>query len=154
MFPDDSAIAPLAPDPDVAYDRDLSGAVLNGATVSGDFGGWDFSGAQLPGATLNGTGVSGTDFSGADLRGAHMTSLVTSAPPDLTGVRIGALDGACTLFKNSDLVGAGLAPVQADALVSGCASSAMFPDTRVPIRRRAPHATYGASVDYSDAISW
>ena len=153
VFPDDSAIAPLAPAPDVAYDLDLSGAVLNGATVAGDFGGWDFGGAQLPGATLNGTDVSGADFSGADLRGAQLTALVTSAPPNLAGVRIGVLDGTCTLFKNSDLVGAGLTPAKADLLVSGCASSAMFPGTRVPIGAVAlMTAIDGASVDYSDAV--
>jgi uncharacterized protein YjbI with pentapeptide repeats len=151
-FPDDVAIAPLAPDPQVAYDRDLSGAVLNGATVTGDFGGWDFSGAQLPGATLNGTDVSGADFTGADLRGAQMTALVTSSPPELKNVRIGARDGVCTLFKNSDLVGTGIAPVQADAVVTGCESTAMFPDSEIPISVVALlSVAYKASVDYSDA---
>ncbi|MET0686964.1 MAG: pentapeptide repeat-containing protein, partial [Solirubrobacteraceae bacterium] len=151
-FPDDATIAPLAPSPTVAYDRDVSGAVLNGATVAGDFSGFDFSGAELAGATLNGTDVSGADFTGADLRGAHMTSLVTNAPPKLANVRIGALDGACTLFKNSDLVGTGIAPVQADALVTGCESFAMFPDSEIPIAVVALLSrTYEASIDYSDA---
>ena len=96
--------------------------------------------------------MSGADFTGADLRGAHMTSLVTSAPPNLAGVRIGALAGACTLFKNSDLVGTGIAPVQADALVTGCESTAMFPDSEIPISVVALlSVTYKASVDYSDA---
>ena len=127
--------------------------MLNGATVAGDFSGWDFSGAQLPGATLNGTDVSGADLSGADLRGAQMTSLVTSSPPELKNVRIGARDGVCTLFKNSDLVGSGIAPVQADAVVTGCASTAMFPGSEIPISVVALLSrTYKASVDYSDAI--
>ena len=151
-FPDDSSIAPIAADPDVAYGQDLSDAVLDGATLSGDFGGWDFSGAQLPGATLDGTGVSGTDFSGADLRGAHLTSLAPSVPPDLSGVRIGALGGACTTFSNSDLTGTGLTPVKADALVPGCASSPLFPDTTVPMSAVGLlAATYDANVDLSDA---
>ena len=151
-FPDDASIAPIAADPDVAYRQDLSDAVLDGATLSGDFGGWDFSGAQLPGATLDGTGVSGTDFSGADLRGAHLTSLAPSVPPDLSGVRIGALGGACTTFSSSDLTGTGLTPVKADALVPGCASSPLFPNTTVPMSAVGLlAATYDANVDLSDA---
>jgi uncharacterized protein YjbI with pentapeptide repeats len=153
VFPDDSTIQPTAGSAAVAYDQDLSGAVLNGATVAGDFSGWDFSGAQLPGATLSGTGVSGTDFSGADLRGAHMASLVTNSPPNLANVRIGPLNGTCTIFANSDLVGAGLTPVKADLLVSGCAATAMFPNTRLPIGAAAlMTVTDGASVDYSDTV--
>ena len=121
-LPDNLPVGPGQTRSDVAYQHDLSGATLNGATLTGRFAGWDFSGAQLPGATLNGTDVSGADFTGADLRGAHLTALVQTPPATFANVRVGALNGSCTTFTNSSLVGTGFTPVKSDLLVSGCES--------------------------------
>ena len=132
-LPDNLQLSPGQTNSDVAYQHDLSGATLNGATLTGRFAGWDFSGAQLPGATLNGTDVSGADFTGADLRGAHLTGLVQTPPATFANVRVGALDGSCTTFTNSSLVGTGFTPVKSDLLVSGCESTPLLPGSIAPL---------------------
>ena len=132
-LPDKLQLSPGQTNSDVAYQHDLSGATLNGATLTGRFAGWDFSGARLPGATLNGTDVSGADFTGADLRGAHLTALVQTPPATFANVRVGALNGSCTTFTNSSLVGTGFTPVKSDLLVSGCETTPLLPGSIAPL---------------------
>jgi uncharacterized protein YjbI with pentapeptide repeats len=152
VLPDNLQLTPGTLDPTVAYQRDVSGARLNGATLTGSFDGWNFSGAQLGGATLNGVSVSGADFSGADLRGAQLISLTSTLPPNFANVRVGLLNGACTLFKDTNLVGAGFTPVQADLLVPGCEKSPLLTGSTVPLDLLDLIAhTYRATVDFSDA---
>ncbi len=152
VLPDNLQLTPGTPSPDVAYQHDVSGARLNGATLAGSFDGWNFSGAQLGGATLNGVSVSSANFSGADLRGAQLTSLTSTLPPNFTNVRVGLLNGACTLFKDTNLVGAALTPVQADLLVPGCETSPLLTGSTVPLDLLDLIAhTYQATVDFSDA---
>ncbi len=151
-LPDNLQLSPGQTNSDVAYQHDLSGATLNGATLMGSFAGWDFSGARLPGAILNGTDVSGADFTGADLRGAHLTALVQTAPATFANVRVGALDGSCTTFTNSSLVGTGFTPVKSDLLVSGCKNSPLLPGSTAPLDLIHLLAdTDQANVDFADA---
>jgi uncharacterized protein YjbI with pentapeptide repeats len=152
VLPDNLQFTAGTLDPTVAYQRDVSGARLNGATLTGSFDNWDFSGAQLGGATLNGVSVSGANFSGADLRGAQLTSLTSTAPPSFANVRVGLLNGACTSFKDTNLLGAGLTPVQADLLVPGCETSPLLTGSSAPLDLLDLIAhTYQATVDFSDA---
>jgi virginiamycin B lyase len=154
VLPDNLQVTPGTPSPDVAYQHDVSGAALNGATLTGSFDRWNFSDAQLGGATLNGVSVSGADFSGADLRGAQLISLMSTStsPPSFKDVRVGLLNGACTLFKDTNLVGAGLTPVEADLLVPGCEKSPLLTGSTVPLDLLDLIAhTYQATVDFSDA---
>ena len=134
---------------DVAYERDLSGADLSGATLSGNLAGWNLtadlagatlSGADLTGATLTGailtqavldhTMVSGAVFDGADLRGAQLTALQFAAPPSFQNVRVGAINGGCTRFQDTYLVGANLTPLKPDA---GCGTNPLLPGSTVPV---------------------
>jgi uncharacterized protein YjbI with pentapeptide repeats len=152
VLPDNVQLTPGTPNPDVAYQGDVSGAALNGAILSGSFDGWNFSGAQLGGASLTGVSVGGADFSGADLRGAQLSSLTSTLPPNFANVRVGLLNGACTLFKDTNLVGTGFRPVQADLLVPGCEKSPLLTGSTVPLDLLDLIArTYKATVDFSDA---
>ncbi|MEZ0291145.1 MAG: pentapeptide repeat-containing protein [Solirubrobacteraceae bacterium] len=152
VLPDDLRISPGTVNPDVAYQRDLSGATANGATLTGSFTGWDFTDVVLGGATLDGTDVSGADFTGADLRGAQLTSLVQSRPATFANVRVGALGTTCTTFTDIDLTRSGLVPVQADLLVPGCATHPLLPRSTVPLALVDLIAhRYAAPVDFSSA---
>ena len=151
-LPNNIQFTPGSPSPDVAYQGDVSGAVMNGARLTGSFHGWNFTGTQLGGATLNGADVSGAAFDGADLRGAQLTSLETDTGTSFANVRIGALNGECTQFKDTNLVGTGLIPVKADLLVSGCASSPLLPGSSVGLDLlNLMTLTDGATIDYANA---
>ncbi len=152
VLPNNQQLTPGASSADVGYQGDVDHAVLNGAVLSGNFDGWNFAGAQLGGATLNGGQVSGADFDGADLRGAQLGSLQFTTPPSFASVRIGALNGACTSFADTNLVGTGLTAVKADLLVPGCATTPLLPGGTAPLDLIAQlTVTDGATVDYSNA---
>ena len=156
VLPSNITFTPGLPSADVAYQHDVHDAVLDGANLTGSFGGWNFTGAQLPGATLGGassaTDISGTTFDGADLRGAQLTSLTSTTPPSLANVRVGALNGACTQFTDTNLVNAGLTPVKADLLVPGCGSTPLLPQSTVPLDLlNLMTVTDGATIDYANA---
>ncbi len=152
VLPNNQQLTPGASSADVGYQGDVDHAVLNGAVLSGNFDGWNFTGAQLGGATLNGGQVSGADFDGADLRGAQLGSLQFTTPPSFASVRIGALNGACTSFADTNLVGTGLTAVKADLLVPGCATTPLLPGGTAPLDLIAQlTVTDGATVDYSNA---
>ena len=171
-LPNNFQLTPGQPSASVAYQDDLDGAVLNGATLSGNLDGWDFAGAQLGGATVDGTEVSGANFDGADLRGAtvdgaemsganfddadlrgaQLSSLQFTAPPSFANVRVGALNGACTQFTDTNLVGSGLTPVKADLLVPGCETTPFLTDSTAPLALlHLMTVTDGASIDYANA---
>jgi uncharacterized protein YjbI with pentapeptide repeats len=116
LLPNSLQLTPGPPSSDVAYQGDVSGATLIGATLTGSFTGWNFSGTRLPGSTINGADVSGANFSGADLRGAHLVALHDTSPPTFVNVRVGSFNGSCTVFQNTNLVGTGFEPVQADPI--------------------------------------
>ena len=101
----------------VAFTGHLQGADLRGARLHGHFHRWDLDRADLSGAKLSGpcsaldlgpTTVSGTDFDGVELNGTRMTALRAQAPPSFAGMKVGDFDGACTVFRDSDLVDAKL----------------------------------------------
>jgi uncharacterized protein YjbI with pentapeptide repeats len=151
VLPDNIQFTPGQPSPDVAYQGNVSGAVLNGASLTGNFDGWNFTGAQLPGASLNKTDVSGADFTGADLRGAQLTSLQESSPPTLANVRVGQFNGSCTVFGDVDLMNTSFIPVKADLLVPGCESTPLFPGSTAPLGViKLMAVTDGATVDFAD----
>ena len=152
MLPNNLQLTPEPPNSDVAYQGDLSGATLIGATLTGSFTGWNFSGTQLPSSTIDGADVSGANFSGADLRGAHLAALPDTPPPTFVNVRVGAFNGSCTVFQNTNLVGTGFEPVQADLLVPGCEDTPLLPGSTAPLDLIALLAhTYQATVDFADA---
>ena len=95
VLPNNFQLTPGQPSASVAYQHDLSGAVLNGATLSGNFDGWNFAGAQLGGATVDGAEVSGANFDGADLRGATVDGAEVSGAnfddADLRGAQLSSL---------------------------------------------------------------
>ncbi len=123
----------------VAFTGQLQGADLRGAHLHGHFHRWDLDRADLTGAKLSGvelsastldhTTVSGTDFDGDELDGTRMTALRAQVPPSFAGVKIGDEDGACTVLKDSDLVGAKLTI----AGTTGCAGSPLVPGSRLSL---------------------
>ena len=156
LLPNNLQLTPGPPNSDVAYQGDVSGATLIGATLTGSLTGWNFSGTQLPGSTIgstiNGVDVSGANFSGADLRGAHLVALQGTPPPTFVNVRVGAFNGSCTVFQNTNLVGTGFKPVQADLLVPGCEGTPLLPGSTAPLDLIALLAhTYQATVDFANA---
>ena len=147
-----NTITPVASDPDVAYQDDVSGATLSGFTLSGNFDNWTFSGADLTDTTMNGIGVSGADFSSADLRGAQLASLQFTVPPTFAHVQIGAVNGSapCTTFTNTNLVNAHLSDLTAD--MAGCAAIPLLPGSTAPLALiHELTVADGATVDYSGA---
>jgi uncharacterized protein YjbI with pentapeptide repeats len=131
--------------PTVAFEQDLSGADLKGAILSGDFSGWNLSGADLSGADLSGASLAGADltgavldrtvvagavFDGSDLRGAQLRGLRHGAPPSFADVRVGPFNGACTVFQDTDLLGARLAPATVDP---GCEASPLLLGSTAPL---------------------
>jgi uncharacterized protein YjbI with pentapeptide repeats len=152
LLPNSLQLTPGPPSSDVAYQGDVSGATLIGATLTGSFTGWNFSGTRLPGSTINGADVSGANFSGADLRGAHLVALHDTSPPTFVNVRVGSFNGSCTVFQNTNLVGTGFEPVQADLLVPGCEDTPLLPGSIAPLDLIALLAhTYQATVDFANA---
>jgi uncharacterized protein YjbI with pentapeptide repeats len=145
-------LTPVASDPNVAYQHDVSGATLTGFTLSGSFDNWTFSGADLTDATMNGIGVNGADFSGADLRGAQLTSLQFTVPPTFAHAQIGAVNGSapCTTFTDTNLVNAHLSDLTAD--MAGCATIPLLPGSTAPLALiHDLTVADGATVDYSGA---
>jgi uncharacterized protein YjbI with pentapeptide repeats len=152
LLPNNLQLTPEPPNSNVAYQGDVSGATLIGASLTGSFTGWNFKGTQLPGSTINGVDVSGANFSGADLRGAHLAPLHDTPPPNFVNVRVGAFNGSCTVFQNTNLVGTRFEPVQADLLVPGCEATPLLPGGTAPLDLIALLAhTYQATVDFANA---
>ena len=145
--------------PTIAYEGDVSGADLTGATLHKTFGGWNFNGtnlsgvtfvdASLTGAALNRTVVDGTVFDGSDLRGAHLEGLGYAVPPSFAGVRVGPFNGICTVFKDMNLINAGLTPVKPDP---GCENTPLLPGSAAPLSLiKLLLERYHAGVDLANA---
>jgi uncharacterized protein YjbI with pentapeptide repeats len=150
VLPEDISFTAAPANPNVAYQKDVSGASLVGATLTGAFTSWNLSGADLTGAVLSGTDLTGADLTGAvlsgatlnetvidrtvfdraDLSGAQLVGLQHAVPPSFSSVRIGPFDGQCTKFENTDLRNAGLAPLKPDP---GCETSPLLPGSTAPL---------------------
>jgi uncharacterized protein YjbI with pentapeptide repeats len=170
VLPEKISFTPTALNPNVvAYQSDLSGASLGGATLTGNFNGWNLSGADLTGTVLSGADLTGanltsavlsgatldqtvvdrTVFDGSDLRGTHLVGLRFGAPPSFSGVRVGPFNGSCTIFQDTDLLNARLAPIKPDP---GCESSPLLPGSTVPLDLLTLLArTYQVAVDFANA---
>jgi uncharacterized protein YjbI with pentapeptide repeats len=143
----------------IGYEGNVSNADLGGAELDGTFNGWNLSGANLSGAQLSLASLAGAmfdhttvdraRFGSADLRGAQFISLRFSTPPSFAGVRIGAFNGKCTLFKDTDLVNASLALVRP---VGDCSQAPLLPGSSVPTDLLyTVSQTYHAQVDLAGA---
>jgi uncharacterized protein YjbI with pentapeptide repeats len=146
--------------PSIAYEGDVSGADLTGATLHRTFDTWNFSGTtlsdvrfldapSLAGSVLDRTVVDGTSFDGSNLRGARVEELRYAVAPSFAGVTIGPFNGKCTVFRDTDLVNAGLTPLKPDP---GCEHSPLFPGSAVPLSLlRLLVESYDAGLDFDSA---
>jgi uncharacterized protein YjbI with pentapeptide repeats len=169
LLPEKMSFTPTQLNPNVAYQKDLSGASLAGATLTGNFNGWNLSGADVTGAVLSRADLSGADLTSAvlsgavldqtvvdrtvfdrtDLRGAQLVGLQHSVPPSFSGVRIGLFNGRCTKFENTDLLNTRLAPTKPDP---GCESSPLLPGSTAPLELLTLLArAYQVTVNFANA---
>ena len=95
------------------------------------------------------TTVDGARFGSADLRGAQFISLRYSVPPTFPAVSIGAFNGKCTMFKDTDLLNASFIPVR---FIGDCGQAPLLPGSSVPTDLLyTVSQIYHAHVDLADA---
>ncbi|MBV9582891.1 MAG: pentapeptide repeat-containing protein [Chloroflexi bacterium] len=109
-LPANTQFTPGQPQPEIAYQYDVSDASFEGDTLTGGFDGWNFS--------------------GTDLRGAHLVGLQSDLPSSFSNITVGLYNGVCTRFENSDLVNANLKLAQA---TPGCEKSPLLQHSSVPL---------------------
>jgi uncharacterized protein YjbI with pentapeptide repeats len=113
--------APGTPNPDTAYQNDLSNAELTSATLTGNFDGWNLTGAVLTGANLTGADLASATMTGVNLVNAALAgaqlplglilSLETThaANVDLNGAQFVVEAYDRTVLAGKDLSGINLA---------------------------------------------